>query len=114
MAGNDAAGGGIPLAPQEALTLRLGVLRRVDFEELGADLLAVYRYDFQAREAQGPKASVRHAVLVVAARAGQIAVPLVVAGVGHPVEPWRREDPVEPWRRENTLRRPSGLRRCKA
>jgi hypothetical protein len=30
---------------------RLGVLRRVDFAELGADLLAVYRYDFQAREA---------------------------------------------------------------
>jgi hypothetical protein len=53
-------------------------------------------------------------VLVVAARAGQIAVPLVVAGVGHPVEPWRREDPVEAWRGENTLRRPSGLRRCKA
>jgi hypothetical protein len=53
-------------------------------------------------------------VLVVAARAGQIAVPLVVAGLGHPVEPWRREDPVEPWRRENTLRRRSGLRRCTA
>jgi hypothetical protein len=48
MAGNDAAGSGILLAPQEALALRLGVLRWVDFEELGADLLAVYRDDFRA------------------------------------------------------------------
>ena len=57
----------------------------------------------------GVRESVRHAVIVAAGRARQMAVPLVVAGVGHPVVTLDA-------RRENPVRRrvPSGLRRRNA
>jgi hypothetical protein len=47
-ADDNAAGHGVLFTSREGYTLGVGILSRVDFGELGADLLAVYRYDFRA------------------------------------------------------------------
>jgi hypothetical protein len=64
MASDDAAGRGILLAPQEALGLRLGILGRIDFHELGADRLTVDRDDLgPVREWTGPGAELGEGIV---------------------------------------------------